>query len=225
MGVDIGGGAKKAEACLESVGIGFMFAPNFHPAMKHVMPVRHEMGIRTVFNLLGPLSSPANVDIHLMGVFDPKYVEIMARVLQNLGVKRAMVVHGFDNRGEIAMDEISTIGKTRAAILDGGEINIFDLSPKDFGFEKVDEEFIRAPGTLEENLQIAQDVLHGRNGNPAQKARMELCLANASAIIFLAGKVATFKEGVEMARDAVECGIALQKLEEFVQMSKEVSEI
>jgi anthranilate phosphoribosyltransferase len=99
LGVKIEVDAKNVEECLEDAGIGFMFAPNFHPAMKYVMSVRREMGIRTVFNILGSLSSPADADIHLLGVFDPKYVEIMAKVLQNLGVKRAMVVHGFDGEG------------------------------------------------------------------------------------------------------------------------------
>ncbi len=124
LGVNINCSAKEVERCMENIGIGFMFAPNFHPAMKYVMPVRQKLGIRTVFNLIGPLASPGRADIHLLGVFDPDYVEIFAEVLKNLEVKRAMVVHGFDVDGNPAMDEISTLGKTKVAFLDAGKIEV-----------------------------------------------------------------------------------------------------
>jgi len=220
MGVNINGDASSVESCLEKSGMGFMFAPNFHPAMKHVMPVRRKLGIRTVFNILGPLSSPANADIHLMGVFDPGYVEVVANVLKNLGVKRAMVVHGFDEEGKPALDEISIIGKTHAAILEDGEITLSDLYPEDFGLEMADKKQIRARDTLEENLQIAQDVLGGKNTNPTERARMDICLANAGAIIFLGGKASDLKEGVGIAREIVEKGKAKDKLQDFIRASK-----
>jgi anthranilate phosphoribosyltransferase len=219
LGVKIEVDAKDVEKCLEDIGIGFMFAPNFHPAMKYVMPVRQEMGIRTVFNILGPLSSPANADIHLMGVFDPKYVEIMAKVLQNLGVKRAMVVHGFDEEGNIAMDEISIIGKTMAAILDDGQIKLQELHPDDFGLELVDKQLIGSAETMRENLIITLDVLHGKRETQEQCARMDLCLANTGAILFLAGKAENLKDGVLMARNAIKRGLTTQKLEEFIRIS------
>ena len=117
LGVNIDCNAKEVERCMEQAGIGFMFAPNFHPAMKHVMPIRQQIGTRTVFNILGPLTSPASADIQLLGVFDPKYVDIMANVLRKLDIKHAMVVHGFDEEGNPAMDEISTIGKTKVAFV------------------------------------------------------------------------------------------------------------
>lgn len=217
LGVNIKADAHKVQYCLENVGIGFMFAPNFHPAMKHVMPVRKKLGIRTVFNILGPLSSPANAEIHLMGVFDPKYVEIMANVLKNLGVKRAMVVHGFDEKGNSAMDEISIIGKTRAAILEEGEITVKELYPEDFGLESEDKNLIKAHETLEANLEIAMDVLGGKDETPAENARMNLCLANASAIILLSGLAKDLKEGVKMAENAIKSGMAIKKLEELVK--------
>jgi anthranilate phosphoribosyltransferase len=219
MGVKIEGDAREVELCLEKTGIGFMFAPKFHPAMGYVMPVRKQLRMRTVFNILGPLSSPANVDIHLMGVFDPTYVEIMANVLRNLGVKRALVVHGFDENGEPAMDEISTIGKTLAAFLSDGEIKIFELYPEDFGLEKTKKELIMAPETLDENLQIALDALEGKMDNAKEEARMDLCLANAGAILFLAGKADNLQEGVEKARQSVLNGNAYSKLQEFVAAS------
>ena len=130
-----------------------MFAPNFHPAMKKMMPIRKKLGIRTVFNILGPLTSPANADIQLLGVFDPEYVDIIAQVLKNLGVKRAMVVHGYDENDEPAMDEISTIGKTRVAFLEKGHITVEEIYPEDFGLKRCNPKFIKAPETIEENLR------------------------------------------------------------------------
>lgn len=219
MGVNIEGEGEDVERCLEKVGIGFMFAPNFHPAMKHVMPVRRELGIRTVFNILGPLSSPADADIHLLGVFDPEYVELMANVLKNLGVKRAMVVHGFDDDDNIAMDEISIIGKTKAAILDDGDIKVLELHPDDFGLELVDKNLIVAPESLEENLEITMEVLEGKRETAQQKARMDICLANTSAILFLSGEASDLKEGTVLARDTIQKGYAKSKLEEFIKVS------
>jgi anthranilate phosphoribosyltransferase len=219
MGVNIEGDARRVEFCLEKAGIGFMFAPKYHPAMSYVMPNRKKLGMRTVFNILGPLSSPANTDIHLMGVFDPGYVEILASVLRNLGVKRAMVVHGFDENGAPAMDEISTIGKTRVAFLDEGEIKILELYPEDFGLKKTHKRLIMAPDTLDENLKIAMNVLEGKRDNTEEEARMDLSLANAGAILFLAGKADNFEEGVRKAKKSVEKGYAYNKLQEFVNAS------
>lgn len=220
MGVNINTTKENVECCLEKTGIGFMFAPNFHPATRHVMPVRTKLGIRTVFNILGPLTSPASADIHLMGVFDPDYVEVMANVLNNLGVKKAMVVHGFDDEDNPAMDEISIIGKTKVAFLDDGIINIQEIYPEDFGIKCTEKELIKAPETLDENLQIAMDVLEGKTDNSSQKARMDICLANAGAILYLAGKTPNLKEGVELARTIIREGLALEKLQDFVKISK-----
>jgi anthranilate phosphoribosyltransferase len=219
MGVNIDCDASGVEFCLENAGMGFMFAPNFHPATKQVMPVRRKLGIRTVFNILGPLTSPASADIQLMGVFHPDYVELIAQVLKNLGVKRAMVVHGFDDEGKPALDEISIIGKTTAAILDDGEIKVFQLYPEDFGLKMVDKKLIMASESLDENLEIALDVLDGKIETPGQKARMDICLANAGAIFFLAGKASDLKEGTELARETIQKGYARQKLEEFIRVS------
>lgn len=219
MGVNIGGTPKDVESCLEQSGMGFMFAPNFHPAIKHVMPVRRELGIRTVFNILGPLTSPANADIHLMGVFNPEYVELIANVLKNLGVKRAMVVHGFDDEGKEAMDEISIIGKTKVAFLEEGNINVVQLYPEDFGLELVDKKLIMAPESLKENLEIAMNVLDGKRETSSQKARMDICLANAGAILFLAGKTSDLKGGVELARKTIQDSSARLKLQDFIQAS------
>ena len=220
LGVNINCDEHGVEKCLENAGIGFMFAPNFHPAMKNVMPVRQGLGIRTVFNILGPLTSPANADIQLLGVFDPEYVEVVAKVLRNLGLKRAMVVHGFDDKDEPAMDEISTIGKTRVALLDDGVIKVQDIYPEDFGLEKANPDHIKAPKTLEGNLNVVIRVLEGKKEKEEDEARFNLCLANAGAILLIAGKAENLEEGVKSARAAVESGAALKKLEEFVDISK-----
>ena len=217
LGVTIDCGKDEVEKSMEKSGVGFMFAPNFHPAMKYVMPVRRELNIRTVFNILGPLTSPANADMQLLGVFDPDYVEPVASVLKNLGVKKAMVVHGFDSNGNPAMDEISTLGKTKVAILDNGEIDIKEIYPEDFGIQRTREELIKASSDIDENVQIAVDVLKGKEGNETEKARLDLCLVNAAAILFITGIANNLPEGVNIARKAVESGAALKKLDDFVK--------
>jgi anthranilate phosphoribosyltransferase len=219
FGVNIDGNANEVEKCMKEAGMGFMFAPNFHPAMKHVMPVRQELGIRTVFNILGPLTSPANADVQLLGVFDPKYVEIMARVLNNLGVKRAMVVHGFDECENQGMDEISNVGPTLVAFIDQGSIQIKKLYPEAFGIDKARSDLIKAQDTLKENLKICIDVLTGKNESDMDNARLDIALANAGAIIYISGKGNTLAEGTRIAREAVESGKALKKLSEFVKIS------
>jgi anthranilate phosphoribosyltransferase len=218
-GVKIDCSPEKVAKCLEESGIGFMFAPNFHPATKNVMPVRQKLGIRTVFNILGPLTSPAGANIQLLGVFDPDYVEILANVLNNLGVERAMVVHGFDEQGNPAMDEISNVGPTLVAIVEDGTIKISKMDPEDFCIEKSDSKLIKAPQKLEENLEIFSSVLQGKNDSPEDKARLDIALANAGAIIYISGKVDTIIEGTKMAREAVESGKAEEKLAEFVKIS------
>lgn len=221
VGVNITCNDKGVEHCLEEAGIGFMFAQVFHPAMKNVAPVRNELGIRTVFNILGPLTSPANADIQLLGVFDPDLVEPLAHVLKNLEVERAMVVHGYDSEGNPAMDEISTVGKTKVALLQEGSVEVFELQPEDFGIKKADEKHIIAPDTLEENMEIFTRVLRGENSSPADSARLNLCLVNAAAILFIAEKTDSFSEGVEVALKSVQSGHALQQLEKFVKISNE----
>jgi anthranilate phosphoribosyltransferase len=219
LGVNINCDAAGVERCLESTGIGFMFAPNFHPAMKKMMPVRKKLGIRTVFNILGPLTSPANAEIQLLGVFDPEYVDIIAQVLKNLGVKRAMVVHGYDENNEPAMDEISTIGKTRMALLENGQITVEEIYPEDFGVKRCDPKHIKSPETIEGNLEVVKAVLTGKNGSSEMDARLKLCLVNTAAILFIAGKARNLEDGVKIARNSIESGRAMEKLLKLVDIS------
>ncbi len=223
LGVNINCNAAEVEYCLENAGMGFMFAPLFHPAMKTVAPVRKDLGIRTVFNILGPLTSPASADMQLLGVFNPDYVEPLAYVLKNLKVKRAMVVHGYDSKGNPAMDEISTLGKTKVALLRKNQVEVFELHPEDFGINKTMENHIAAPETLNENIEIFFGVLNGKNDSPADLARLNLCLVNAAAILFIAQKADGFKEGMEIALKSVEDGSALQHLDKFIEISKKTN--
>lgn len=225
MGVNINCDASGVRKCLDKAGIGFMFAPLFHPAMKKVAPVRKDMGIRTVFNILGPLTSPVGADIQLLGVFDPELVEPVARVLRNLNVKRAMVVHGYDNNNHPAMDEISILGKTKIALLDNKQVKIEEIYPEDFGLKKQPEDHITAPDSLQENLDIFCSVLSGSINGPEDEARLNLCLMNAAAILFIAGKAVNFKEGTEMALKSVKEGAALDKLHEFIQISNGINNV
>ncbi len=223
LGVNINCDARGVERCLETAGIGFMFAPNFNPAMKNVMPVRKELGIRTVFNILGPLTSPANAEIQLLGVYDPEYVESIAEVLKNLGVKRAMVVHGYDENDNPAMDEISTIGKTRVAFLDKGKITVQEICPEEFGITRCNPEHIKAPESIGENLEVVKTVLRGDNSTEEEDARLKLCLVNAAAILFIAGNAPNIEEGVKIALESIESGRSLRKLDEFIKISNETA--
>jgi anthranilate phosphoribosyltransferase len=219
LGVNINCNANGVVECLEKTGMAFMFAPNFHPTMKRVMPIRKKLGIRTVFNILGPLTSPANAEIQLLGVFKPEYVDLIAEVLKNLGVKRAMVVHGYDENGNPAMDEISTIGKTRIAFLDNGIITIEEVYPEDFGFKRSDPKYIKAPETVEDNLKIVKAVLEGKDNSNEEEARLNLCLVNTAAILFIAEKADSLKDGVIMAKNSVKSGSAMKKLIELIEIS------
>ena len=219
LGVNINCDSEGVEKCLELIGLGFMFAPYFHPAMQNVMSIRRILGIRTIFNILGPLTSPANADIQLLGVFDPSYVELMADVLNKLGVKRALVVHGFDNMDQPAMDEISTLGRSKVAFLSEGVVEVQEWYPEDFGLEYCIPDYIKAPESLDENLEVIIGVLKGRRNSIDDEARLNLCLVNAAAILFIAGKAGSLKAGMKMVRESVENGDAFSKLSEFIRIS------
>ena len=219
LGVNINCNAHGVRSCLEKTGMSFMFAPNFHPAMKRMLPIRKKLGIRTVFNILGPLTSPANAEIQLLGVFEPEYVDLIAEVLKNLGVKRAMVVHGYDENNNPAMDEISTIGKTRIAYLENGIITIKEVYPEDFGVQRSDPKYIKAPETITDNLKVVKAVLQGKNNTKEEDARLNLCLVNTAAILFISGKADNLEDGVKIARDCVKSGSAMKKLSQLVDIS------
>jgi len=204
LGVDIMMPPDKVAECVKKTGIGFLFARLFHPAMKNVAATRKEMGIRTIFNILGPLSSPASADTQVLGVYDASLVEVMANVLNNLKVKRAFVVHGMDN-----LDELTITGPTLVAEVKEGKVASYTVKPEVFGLKVYPFSEI-AGGDAGKNASLVLGVLKGEKG-----ARRDIVLLNASAALVCAGKAGEIKEGVKVAEKSIDSGAALEKLEKL----------
>ncbi len=211
LGVNIALTPEQVGRCIEEVGIGFLFAPTFHPAMKHAIGPRRELGVRTVFNVLGPLTNPAFATHQLLGVYDPNLTEMMARVLAELGVKAAFVVHGAGG-----LDELSTTGVNRVTHLRDGEITTFDLAPEDVGLPRARPEDLRG-GDASTNAAIIRAILSGEDRGP----RRDVVLFNAAAA--LAAETGDFEVGLEEARVSLDSGAALTKLNALVQVSNVVA--
>ena len=194
--------------CIAHAGIGFMFAPAHHPAMRHVGPTRVELGTRTIFNLLGPLSNPAGVKRQMVGVFSRQWVEPLAHVLKNLGSERAFVVHGSDG-----LDEITTAGPTTVASLDNGEVTTFDITPEEVGFARAKPEALRG-GDADHNAKALLAVLKGQRG-PFR----EVAVLNAAAALLVAGKARDLKGGVALAEKSIDSGEAEGSLERLIVVS------
>lgn len=194
---------------IEKVGIGFMFAPLFHPAMKRVAPIRKELGVRTVFNLIGPLMNPANANAQLVGVYAPPLTSQMAEALQRLGKEEAIVIHGLEG-----MDEISVTGRTLVSWLREGEITTREYQPRDFGIERVADGSVEVANE-EEGARVALDILSGRK----KGATTDMVLANASSAIVLGRKAEGLREGITLARESITTGAAEKKLEELIRFS------
>src|SRR5215469_5195586 len=208
LGVRIDIPPETISECISSAGIGFMFAPAHHPAMKHVGPTRVELGTRTIFNLLGPLSNPAGVKRQMVGVFSRQWVEPLAHVLKNLGSERAFVVHGSDG-----LDEITIAGPTAVASLDNGEVKTFDIAPEDVGLKRAKADDLRG-GDAEHNAKALLAVLKGQRG-----AYRDVALLNAAAALVVAGKAADLKGGVALAEKSIDSGEAEGALERLVVVS------
>ncbi|MBO9462881.1 anthranilate phosphoribosyltransferase [Labrenzia sp. R5_0] len=208
LGVNIDIDARKISDCINRAGIGFMFAPLHHAAMKHVGPTRMELGTRTIFNLLGPLTNPAGVKRQMVGVFARKWVEPLAEALRELGSEKAWVVHGSDG-----MDEITTTGPTAIAELKNGTIHSFEISPEDVGLAVSDPKDLKG-GLPSENAKALRDVLAG-----AKNAYRDVVLFNAAASLLVADKVETLKDGVELAAQSIDSGSAADTLEKLVAAS------
>ncbi len=195
--------------CIDEVGIGFMFAPNHHAAMKHAAPVRRELGVRTIFNILGPLTNPANAPTQLMGVFHPDLVGIQARVLQRLGSRHAMVVHGMEG-----LDEISVSGRTQVSELKDGRVEEYELHPERFGLGVHDPRTLRV-ATVEESREMVLAALENRSG-----AARDIVALNSGAAIYVAGKAESLESGVEKAFEIIKSGAARAKLDAFIEATK-----
>lgn len=210
LGININISPEKSRKILSKINICFLFAQNYHIAMKYVAPVRKELGIRTVFNILGPLSNPAGANIELMGVYDESLIEPLAKVMQNLGVKRGMVVYGTDK-----IDEISMSSETKVCeILDKENLKSYTISPKDFGYDFCDKKELEG-GSVKENAEIIRNIFNLKDNGAKRKA---VCM-NAGAGFYIAKKVKNIKEGVQMAENLIDEKKAFEKLEDFIKES------
>ncbi|MBN2057483.1 MAG: anthranilate phosphoribosyltransferase [Candidatus Saganbacteria bacterium] len=211
LGVKIEIEPRLVEECINKVGIGFIYAPIFHKAMKFAMPSRREIGIRTVFNILGPLTNPARASAQVLGVFHPDLTEPLAEVLHNLGVQRALVVHGLDG-----LDEISISERTKVTQLNDGKIDNYLMKPEDFGAKRGSKEDIIG-GSANDNAEIALNILRGED----KSAKREVVLINAAAALLVANRARNIKEGFKLAAEAIDSGEAYAKLEKLIEFTNQ----
>ncbi|MCC7201959.1 MAG: anthranilate phosphoribosyltransferase [Nitrospirae bacterium] len=210
LGVNIDIKPEKVERCINEAGIGFLFAPLYHPAMKHAVVPRQEIGIRTMFNILGPLTNPAGAARQVVGVYSPHLTEILARVLLNIGAKHCLVVHGSDG-----LDEITITGETAVSEGRGGEVRTYTIRPSDFGMRAASIEDIRG-GSPEENARIVLQILEGEKG-----PKRDVVLLNAAAGILVSGRAADFSHAIIEAEKSIVAGAALAKLESLKRMTNQ----
>ena len=223
LGVNIQAGADTAAACLNEIGIAFLFAPTFHPAMKHAAQARKDLGVRTAFNLLGPLTNPARPARQLVGVPRPELTELLARSLSLLGSERAWVVHGADG-----LDELSTTGYTKVSECRGSSVQTFYVHPSDFGLVKATPEALRG-GDASTNAKIVRAVLSGEQGRAPfdvaqgsperSRGARDVVLLNAGAALFVGGLATTVQEGISKAAAAIDSGAAIKVLEQLIAVS------
>jgi len=212
LGVRVDLPPERVAACVDEVGLAFLFAPSLHPAMKHAMGARRELGVRTVFNVLGPLTNPAGATVQVLGVFDPQLTETLARVLLALGVRAAFVVHGADG-----LDELSTTGPNRVSELRDGEVRTFTLDPLDLGLPRSRLSDLQGDDAAT-NAAITRSVLAGERG-----PRRDIVLLNAGAALVAAGLASDLREGVAQAAQAIDTGRAREVLERLVAFTNEAA--
>jgi anthranilate phosphoribosyltransferase len=212
LGVKLNLSANAVSQCIDQLGIGFMFAPNHHPAMKNVVPIRKDLGVRTIFNILGPLTNPAKAPNIVMGVFHPELVVTQAKVLQLMGAEHALVVHGKDG-----LDEITLSGPTMVAELRNGQISQYEITPSDFGITNDSMESLKV-ADAQESKTIILNIMN----NQAGPARDIVCL-NAGATLYAANVAKSISEGVQLAGNTIASGKAKQKLEAFVGLTQSLA--
>ena len=208
LGVNISQSPARGIELLNEVGMCFFFAQKYHSSMKYVGPIRKELGFRTVFNILGPLTNPGSPKMQLLGVYDEYLVEPLAQVLVSLGVNRGMVVYGMDK-----LDEISMSSPTKICEINDGWYKTYTITPEDFGFNRCDKEELKG-GTPEENAKITLGILNGDKG-----AKRDAVLLNAGASLYIGGKAESFKDGVKLAAELIDSGKALEVLNKFIEVS------
>jgi anthranilate phosphoribosyltransferase len=208
LGVNISAEPEIVEECIQQIGIGFLFAPRLHRAMKYAIEPRREVGVRTIFNMLGPLTNPAGATAQLIGVYAPQLTEMFAGVLKNLGTKRAFVVHGFDG-----LDEATVTGETRVSELKDGLISTYNINPLDiFGETYRGEELVGGNPSI--NAQISKDVLSGKDG-----ACRKIVLLNAALALMAGEKAQDIREGIALAEECIDSGVAIKKLQALIELS------
>lgn len=210
LGVNIMISPQRSAEILREIGICFLFAQGYHGAMKYVAPIRKELGIRTVFNILGPLTNPARASLQLMGVYDGALVTDMAKVLMNLGVKKGMVVYGQDK-----LDEISLSAPTTVCEIAEGKLRSYEITPEQFGLKRCEKEEL-AGGSPKENAVITREILQGKKG-----PKRDAVVMNAGAALYIAGKAAEIEGGIRLAEAMIDSGRAKKQLEAFIRLSQE----
>lgn len=208
LGVKLDVSPTIVKKCIQKINIGFLYAPLFHKAMKYAAGARKEIGIRTIFNVLGPLTNPVGAGRQVLGVYKKELTETLANVLKKLGTKHAYVVHGMD-----ALDEVTITARTRVTELHKGKIRSFYLSPRTFGFKKASINSVTG-GSSKQNAKIIKDVLNGKTG-----PKRDMILMNSSVALMAADKAKNFKNGVEIAAEAVDTGRAMEKLEALIEIT------
>ncbi|MBK5201079.1 MAG: anthranilate phosphoribosyltransferase [Spirochaetaceae bacterium] len=211
LGVKIDLEANKAKEVLDKIGICFLFAQKYHSAMKYVAPVRAQLSIRTIFNILGPLSNPAGASYQVMGVYDSELVEPLAQVLLNLGVKRGLVVYGLEG-----LDEITLVGKTKVCEIRDGWVKNYEIDPRHYGFELCSKKDLIG-GTPKENAEITLSIFNGVKG-----AKRDTVVLNSAAAIYIGNDNLNFVEAIEIAKDVIDSGKALEKLNQMIKITNEV---
>jgi anthranilate phosphoribosyltransferase len=211
LGVKIDLEPEKAKEVLDEIGICFLFAQKYHSAMRFVAPVRKELSIRTIFNILGPLSNPAGASYQLMGVYDESLVEPLAQVLLNLGVERGLVVYGLEG-----LDEISLVGKTKVCEIRDGWVKNYEIDPRELGFDLCKKEDL-VGGTPEENAKIVRDIFNGKRG-----PKRDTVVLNSAAALYIAREDISLAQAIKEVEDAIDSGKALSKLNEMITATNEV---
>lgn len=216
LGVNLGLGPEEVAHCIDQAGLGFMFAPAMHPAMKNAVGPRKEIAIRTLFNLLGPMTNPAGAKKQIIGVFSPDVTDLMAEVLGNLGSKHAMVFHGLHG-----LDEMSTLGETKVSELADGKVTSYTVTPEELGLKRSTPEDLSPGGehSVADNVHALLSVLHGEKG-----PKRDIVVLNAAAALKVAGKAESLAEGIKMAEEAIDSGKATDALERFKAITGEFSE-
>ncbi len=212
LGINITLTADQSAEILKKIGICFMFAPTYHASMKYAAPVRKELAVRTIFNILGPLSNPAGANMQLLGVYDENLVEPLARVLANLGVKRAMVVHGHDGLDEVTLCDTTTICE-----VNNGRLNSFFLSPEQLGLQKCEAKEL-VGGDPRENARIAVDILNGSQG-----PKRDVVVLNSALCLYMSHNQITLRECVKMAESLIDSGAARRQLNKFIELSNSLN--